>query len=89
MGDSDWDRAFPSVKHDQITASQFMECRVLNTPAAVGDAVYVTVPSFDQTLRFGPVQWYARGTTLPAKNDDGLLVQSRPSGLYWLLAYGN
>jgi len=49
---------------------------VIAKPAAdMNDFVYVVIPAFSRTMRFGPCRWQSRdATSLPARGDDCLVI---------------
>lgn len=39
------------------------------------DKIFVTIPAFDETQRWGPCRWQSRdGSSLPARGDSALVI---------------
>lgn len=77
---------------EEAPERQLFEARIVNTPAANGDEVFVTIDSFDEGKhKFGPVVWdpiELKGEEImPQKGAIALVAKPSITGSVWLLAW--
>lgn len=53
---------------------QFWRGTVASTPTDLSDKIAVVVPSFDASARWEGCRWSPRGSDMPARGDDCLVI---------------
>jgi hypothetical protein len=61
---------------------------IISTDATdLSDLLFVTIPAFSPTLRYGPCRWQARSDTALPNRGDKCVVQWASSGELWITAW--
>jgi len=66
---------------------QVVDGVIATSPASDSELVYVTIPSFDPSYRWGPAPWAPRGTARPVRGDRCVVLQSSPSQTIWVVGW--
>lgn len=65
-----------------------LEAEVVNSPADGNDDLYVVIPSFDDSFKWGPALFMPKAGELPSAGDRALVGFSNENQV-WVLAWWN